>query len=270
MGREHGAGRQGDKLACLDPSRETSRRAEPYPAPPLHLPLHLPSVTTCSGLHAGRQVRTSAEDLDRFPPPATTTSGSASPSCCRTWMRTRAGLLAVRHRVEGRLLVDAIQTEARAMTAAVYDGLPRPLRGSGRRHAPARTPGGSRPPRAHRSRRTTVGGGGDPHRPPGAQTRPSGRGATRRGAACTATGRSSRSTPTSPAGRGNPRAKPAGDLLRRGPLGQVDPRPSCPGGAGRRQRWPVSWTRVSLVLASNCGPSEPCSRPSGAGEAGVP
>jgi hypothetical protein len=72
-------------------------------------------------MDAGRQVRASADDLERFPAARDNMARFCFAELLPHLEADETWLLEARHCPEMRLLIDAIRTEARAMTAAVYE-----------------------------------------------------------------------------------------------------------------------------------------------------
>lgn len=85
------------------------------PPPARHDLLRLALMT------AGRQVRASLEDLEGFPPARDNLVRFCFAELLPHLEADEGWLVAARHHVESRLLIDAIRSEARAMTAAVYE-----------------------------------------------------------------------------------------------------------------------------------------------------
>lgn len=95
------------------PSAPTPCPVEPPPASHDTLRLAL--------MDAGRQVRASADDLERFPAARDNMARFCFAELLPHLEADETWLLEARHCAEMRLLIDAIRTEARAMTAAVYE-----------------------------------------------------------------------------------------------------------------------------------------------------
>ena len=72
-------------------------------------------------MDAGRQVRATADDLERFPAARDNMARFCFAELLPHLEADESWLLEARHCPEARLLADAIRTEARAMTAAVYE-----------------------------------------------------------------------------------------------------------------------------------------------------
>ncbi len=72
-------------------------------------------------LDAGRQVRAAADDVERFPDARDNLARFCFTELLPHLEADESWLLEARHHPETRLLADAVRTEARAMTAAVYE-----------------------------------------------------------------------------------------------------------------------------------------------------
>ena len=72
-------------------------------------------------MDAGREVRATVDDIERFPAARDNMARFCFTELLPHLEADEGWLLEARHCPEGRLLADAIRTEARAMTAAVYE-----------------------------------------------------------------------------------------------------------------------------------------------------
>lgn len=72
-------------------------------------------------MDAGRQVRASVDDIERFPAARDNMARFCVTELLPHLEADERWLLEARHCPEGRLLADAIRTEARAITATVYE-----------------------------------------------------------------------------------------------------------------------------------------------------
>jgi hypothetical protein len=72
-------------------------------------------------MDAGRQLRASVDDLEQFPAARDALARFCFGQLLPHLEADESWLLEVRHCAQGRLLADAMRTEARAMTAAVYE-----------------------------------------------------------------------------------------------------------------------------------------------------
>lgn len=99
-------------------------RDEP-PSAPIPCPVEPPPANhdtlRLALMDAGRQVRASADDLERFPAARDNITRFCFAELLPHLEADETWLLEARHCAEMRLLIDAIRTEARAMTAAVYE-----------------------------------------------------------------------------------------------------------------------------------------------------
>ena len=106
------------RMSGRDMHDQPPGRSRPCPAGPpgpSHDTLRLALMT------AGRLVRASADDPDRFPAARENMARFCFAELLPHLVADEAWLLEARDCPEARLLVDAMRTEARAMTAAVYE-----------------------------------------------------------------------------------------------------------------------------------------------------
>lgn len=106
------------RMPGREPRAESTGGAMPCPAAP---PPASHDMLRLALMDAGRQVRASAEDLERFPAARDNLVRFCFAELLPHLEADEGWLLEARHCDGGRLLADAIRTEARAMTAAVYE-----------------------------------------------------------------------------------------------------------------------------------------------------